>query len=87
MTRSVNQGKGAAVYYAAKYAQKEGITHMLVMDSDGQHPVDEIQAIMALSKQNPEAMIMGRPRFGKEAPRIRVMGHRISYFWISSLSG
>jgi len=38
-----NQGKGAAVLRGLDEAKKAGFSHVLTMDSDGQHPADRIQ--------------------------------------------
>ncbi|HEY0342600.1 MAG TPA: hypothetical protein VGC34_17500, partial [Steroidobacteraceae bacterium] len=56
-------------------------THVLTMDSDGQHPADRIAAFMAESTAHPEAMILGEPVFDTSAPSIRVKGRRISNWW------
>ena len=40
-----NRGKGAAVLHGARLAQAAGFSHMLTMDSDGQHPADLIGAL------------------------------------------
>jgi glycosyltransferase involved in cell wall biosynthesis len=75
-----NQGKGAAVLHGLEAAAAAGFTHALAMDADGQHPPDRIPEFMALSAANPEAMVLGRPIFGPEAPIERVRGRRISNF-------
>jgi glycosyltransferase involved in cell wall biosynthesis len=75
-----NQGKGAAVLHGLEAAAAAGFTHALTMDGDGQHPPDRIPEFMALSAANPEAMVLGRPIFGPEAPIERVRGRRISNF-------
>lgn len=77
----VNSGKGAAVLEGIKLAQKAGFTHVLTMDSDGQHPAYKIAEFMALSEADPEAMILGEPDFGSEAPSLRVKGRKISNWW------
>jgi hypothetical protein len=51
------------------------------MDADGQHPADRIPAMMAASRAAPGAMILGIPRFGPDAPRLRVQGRRVSNWW------
>jgi glycosyltransferase involved in cell wall biosynthesis len=38
MVLTRNQGKGAAVLYGINRAAADGFTHVLTMDSDGQHP-------------------------------------------------
>src|SRR6202453_4514075 len=35
-----NRGKGAAVLFGLRQAQALGFTHVLTMDSDGQHPAE-----------------------------------------------
>ncbi len=76
-----NQGKGAAVLQGIDLAAAAGFTHVLTMDSDGQHPVDQIEKFMAVSMQHPEAMILGRPVFDASAPNLRVQGRRLSNAW------
>jgi glycosyltransferase involved in cell wall biosynthesis len=76
-----NQGKGAAVLFGLREAQKLGFTHALTMDSDGQHPAESIPAFMQASQNAPAAMILGRPVFDASAPSLRVKGRRISNWW------
>ncbi|MFH5923148.1 glycosyltransferase family 2 protein [Roseomonas xinghualingensis] len=79
--RPTNGGKGAALLDAMEEARKAGFTHALAMDADGQHPADRIADFMAASMARPEAMILGAPIFGPEAPKIRVRGRRLSNWW------
>ncbi len=72
-----NAGKGAAILHGLQAAHARGFTHVLTMDSDGQHPADRIAAFMDASTANPAAMILGRPRFDASAPALRVRGRRI----------
>ncbi|HKW83328.1 MAG TPA: glycosyltransferase family 2 protein, partial [Burkholderiaceae bacterium] len=76
-----NRGKGAAVLQGLQAAAQAGFTHALTMDSDGQHPADLIPAFMQASQQQPNAMVLGRPVFGAEAPLLRVRGRRVSNWW------
>lgn len=73
-----NRGKGAMVEWAANEARQAAISHLLVMDADGQHPADEIPRFMAASIANPEAMILGQPIFGPDAPWVRLAGRKIT---------
>ena len=77
-----NRGKGAAVLVGLQAAAASGFTHALTMDADGQHAADCIPAFMAASAANPKAMILGRPIFDSDAPRVRVHGRKISNFWV-----
>ncbi len=72
-----NRGKGAAVRHGLTAAHASGFTHALIMDADGQHPADRIAAFMDVSIAMPDALIMGRPVFGADAPRLRVLGRRV----------
>jgi glycosyltransferase involved in cell wall biosynthesis len=76
-----NQGKGAAVLHGLEHASAAGYTHVLTMDSDGQHPPERIPAFMAESAAQPAAMILGLPVFDASAPSLRVKGRRISNWW------
>lgn len=76
-----NQGKGAAVLAGLNEATRLGFTHVLTMDSDGQHPAESIGAFMAASMAQPECMVLGRPKFDESAPRVRVLGRQVSNFW------
>lgn len=81
IVRSRNGGKGSAVLEGAMEALRQNFTHVLTMDSDGQHPSSRIREFMAASQANPEAMVLGEPVFDASAPGIRVKGRRISNWW------
>jgi glycosyltransferase involved in cell wall biosynthesis len=85
--RSNNGGKGAAVLDGLRAATRDGFTHALVMDADGQHPAEAIPDFMALSAAHPTAMILGIPIFDADAPRARVLGRRISNVIVRWLTG
>ena len=79
-----NRGKGSAVAYGAGRAREAGFTHILAMDSDGQHPPDHIQAFMQASMAAPDALILGEPQFDASAPLLRVRGRKVSN-WFANL--
>jgi glycosyltransferase involved in cell wall biosynthesis len=81
LVRAKNGGKGAAVLDGLTEASTQGFTHVLTMDSDGQHPADRIAAFMAESAAHPDAMVLGEPVFDTSAPSIRVKGRKISNWW------
>ena len=76
-----NQGKGAAVLHGLEQAAAAGFSHVLTMDSDGQHPAHCIPHFMAESARQPAAMILGVPVFDASAPALRVRGRRVSNWW------
>jgi glycosyltransferase involved in cell wall biosynthesis len=76
-----NRGKGAAILVGLRAAAASGFTHVLTMDSDGQHDAAAIPGFMAASQQEPRAMILSVPVFDASAPRLRVEGRRVSNWW------
>jgi glycosyltransferase involved in cell wall biosynthesis len=76
-----NRGKGAAVLFGILEARALGFTHVLTMDSDGQHPADSIATFMQASIASPAAMVLGKPVFDNSAPGLRVKGRKISNWW------
>lgn len=76
-----NRGKGGAILHGLRAAVAQGYTHVLTMDADGQHPAERIPAFMSASMEEPDALILGEPVFDASAPRLRVMGRRVSNWW------
>ncbi len=81
MVLAQNQGKGAAVLHGLVQAEATGYTHVLTMDSDGQHPAWLIPAFMQASQARPQHMILGKPVFDASAPALRVQGRKVSNAW------
>jgi glycosyltransferase involved in cell wall biosynthesis len=79
-----NRGKGEAVRHGLVAAQASGFTHALIMDADGQHPADRIPLFMSASTATPDALVMGRPVFGADAPWVRVVARRLCN-WFAKL--
>lgn len=73
-----NGGKGSAILAGLVRARSQGYSHVLCMDSDGQHPAHLIPTFMQQSQNNLKAMILGAPVFDSDAPRIRVYWRRLS---------
>ena len=76
-----NQGKGAAVLHGLREATHLGFTHVLTMDSDGQHPAEKIPEFMAASLADANALVLGVPVFDASAPALRVRGRKVSNWW------
>ena len=77
-----NRGKGAAVLFGLREARALGFTHVLTMDSDGQHPSRAaFRAFMQASLASPSAMVLGRPGIRRQRPGLRVKGRKISNWW------
>ena len=78
-----NRGKGAAVSVAMKEALALGYSHLLQLDADGQHNVDDVTKFLDLSRNNPKAIINSVPLYDESAPKANVFGHKFTNFWIS----
>lgn len=88
IVRAENGGKGAAMLDGFRTAIAAGFTHALQIDADGQHLVDDIPRFLAASRRYPEALIAGRPVFGRDAPKSRQYGRQFTnvWIWINTLS-
>lgn len=78
-----NRGKGGAVKAGLYFARSLGFTHALQIDADGQHNVADIAEFVQRSRQQPDAIICGKPVFGDDAPKARVYGRKITDFWVA----
>ncbi|MEX2150077.1 MAG: glycosyltransferase family 2 protein [Steroidobacteraceae bacterium] len=77
-----NQGKGAAVRVGLVTAEKAGYTHALQIDADGQHALTDVPHFLAESRAHPDALICGRPIFGRDTPRSRLFWRHLTRFWV-----
>ncbi|MDE7548533.1 glycosyltransferase family 2 protein [Acetobacter fabarum] len=82
-----NGGKGQAVLQGALWAMQAGYTHVLTMDADGQHPAQDVPDFISLSRSAPQALVLGVPVFGPEAPALRVWGRKLSNILIGMETG
>lgn len=78
--RAVNGGKGAAVKDGFAFALELGFTHALQVDADGQHALEDIPRFVETAKANPEALILGQPKFDASVPKGRLYGRKITTF-------
>lgn len=86
--RSENGGKGAAMLDGFQAALHRGFTHAIQIDADGQHDVQDISCFLALSRSQPDALIVGQPIFDHSAPKSRRYGRQLTNLciWINTLS-
>jgi hypothetical protein len=78
-----NIGKGVAALKGFEKAAELGLTHVLMIDADGQHDERKITFFLEESAKNPDMVICGYPEFDETAPKSRVTGRKISNFWAS----
>ena len=80
---STNCGKGAAVLAGFGRASEQGFTHAVQVDADDQHDIDDLPRFLAAAEGTPKALVCGVPIFDASAPRSRVIGRKISVFWVN----
>lgn len=78
-----NRGKGAAVMRGLRLARDRGFSHIVQIDADGQHRIADIPAMLAVARENPDALVSGRPVYDQSVPGTRLHGRKISIFWTS----
>jgi len=82
ITLPQNGGKGAAVSAGIRYAAGYGLSHVLQIDADGQHNMDDIPEFWQLSALYPSALISGQPIYDNSMPLGRRLGRQITHFWV-----
>lgn len=79
--REQNGGKGKAVKDGLAYAEQHGYTHVLQVDADAQHCLDDTAKLLAEARLHPDAVVCGWPQYGADAPKARLYGRKITDFW------
>jgi len=82
LEHQVNQGKGGAVQTGLHAAFKQGYSHALQVDADGQHNIDDVEKLIAESRRFPDALISGKPIYDESIPKSRYYARNITHFWV-----
>ena len=83
LTREQNGGKGAAIKSGLHLAKEQLMySHIFQIDADMQHELSKINDFITLSKSNPDSFICANPIYGKDAPKSRLYGRKITDFWV-----
>lgn len=77
-----NQGKGGAMMAGLREAHRQGFTHALQIDADGQHDTQDIPRFLALARQHPGAVICGQPIYDASVPRGRLVARYATHVWV-----
>jgi glycosyltransferase involved in cell wall biosynthesis len=77
-----NQGKGGAMMAGLREAHRQGFTHALQIDADGQHDTHDIPRFIALAQQRPQAVICGTPVYDSSVPRGRLVARYATHVWV-----
>jgi glycosyltransferase involved in cell wall biosynthesis len=78
--RETNGGKGAAVQTGFAAALELGFSHVLQIDADGQHDLDDVAGFLDAARGHPAALVLGRPIFDDTAPWGRRAGREVTRF-------
>jgi glycosyltransferase involved in cell wall biosynthesis len=76
-----NSGKGVAVCQGLELANREGFTHALQVDADGQHDLNDVPRFLAAAQQHPNAVISGWRSY-EAMPPSRRSGRKLTDFWV-----
>lgn len=79
---AANQGKGAAVLAGLAAAARQGFTHALQVDADGQHQIEDCPRLLQAARDEPHCLISGQPLYDDSVPRARLYGRYITHFWV-----
>jgi glycosyltransferase involved in cell wall biosynthesis len=84
----VNRGKGEAIKAGAAWAGRNGFSHIITLDADGQHNPEEIPLFAERIAKNPLAVVLGTRDFESiDAPPVSSFGRKFSNFWVRFTSG
>ncbi len=83
-----NRGRGAALRTLYQSAADRDYTHVVQLDSDGQHQANDVPLFLEAARQDPAALILGAPIFDDSAPFHRLYGRKLSQaiVWLETLS-
>ena len=52
------------------------------IDADGQHDIHDIPLFFKIANSHPNDLIIGNPTYDESAPRSRLIGRKITKFWV-----
>jgi len=79
---AINQGKGGAVLTGFARAARDGYSHVLQVDADGQHNVADIPRFLAAARAQPAALIAGCPIYDESVPALRLYARYLTHVWV-----
>lgn len=86
LTHRVNLGKGAALKTGCDYAFNNGADAVILMDSDGQHDVSDINKFISKLNQGFD-IVFGSRNLNLGAPIDRYMGNKVASVLVGILFG
>lgn len=77
-----NRGKGAAAMRGMREAYRDGFSHALQIDADGQHDAGDVPRFLELGAAHPEMVVCGKPIYDDSVPKGRLYGRYLTHFWV-----
>jgi glycosyltransferase involved in cell wall biosynthesis len=79
-----NRGKGYALSRGFERAEQLGCTHVISMDSDGQHYASDIPQFVKAAEENPTSLIVGSRNLTQDnMPSKNTFANKFSNFWFA----
>jgi uncharacterized protein (DUF2062 family) len=83
-----NSGKGAALRAGFQRASELDFTHVITMDSDGQHFAEDLSKFLTVASAQPDALAVGvRDFYAAGCPTHRRRSNAVSTFWFRAETG
>ena len=88
LRHETNRGKGVAVLTGMREAHKQGFTHALQIDADGQHTLADVGKLVEAARLFPRHLVCGYPVFDASIPAVRYYGRYLTHamVWLETLS-
>lgn len=77
-----NLGKGGAVKAGLFEAFRQGFSHAIQVDADGQHDIADVARFVAVGRANASALICGYPVYDESVPRVRLYARYLTHVWV-----
>jgi glycosyltransferase involved in cell wall biosynthesis len=87
LNHAINLGKGAALKTGCEYAFNNGAEAVILMDSDGQHLVSDIDKFIEKLESSKYDVVLGSRNYSLGVPLDRFLGNKIASVIIASIFG
>ncbi|WP_159268756.1 glycosyltransferase family 2 protein [Zhongshania aliphaticivorans] len=82
VTHPNNRGKGAAIKSGIIAAKHHQYSHVIQIDADGQHNLDDVERFLNVAKEAPQALVLGYPSYDESVPSHRYYARYLTHIWI-----
>jgi glycosyltransferase involved in cell wall biosynthesis len=82
LRHEANRGKGGAVKTGLLAARRQGYSHAIQIDADGQHELNDLQRFLDAAQSNPQAVVIGQPLFDASMPKSRYYARYLTHVWV-----